>query len=160
MKSILVTGALGQIGSELVVLLRKLYGTDQVIASDIRFDYNGDTFNWSPDATQLAVCNGAGIGSPCRVVRLNLHVSRPNVSSFAQTETCSSPNVSPPLWTAKGDAIYFLCDGTLWRSSTREGVAEPSHQVVWLENRQITQLISKRAGLLWTLANGNAAETL
>jgi nucleoside-diphosphate-sugar epimerase len=36
MKSILVTGSLGQIGSELVVGLRKHYGDDRVIASDIR----------------------------------------------------------------------------------------------------------------------------
>ena len=36
MKRILVTGALGQIGSELVPALRERYGEDQVVASDIR----------------------------------------------------------------------------------------------------------------------------
>lgn len=36
MKRILVTGALGQIGSELVVKLRKLYGEENVLATDIR----------------------------------------------------------------------------------------------------------------------------
>lgn len=36
MKKILVTGALGQIGSELVTKLREVYGGDQVIATDIR----------------------------------------------------------------------------------------------------------------------------
>ncbi|MEW9500917.1 L-threonine 3-dehydrogenase [Jeotgalibacillus marinus] len=36
MKRILVTGALGQIGSELITKLRKEYGTDAVVASDIR----------------------------------------------------------------------------------------------------------------------------
>ena len=34
-KKILVTGALGQIGTELVMLLRRLYGDDQVVASDL-----------------------------------------------------------------------------------------------------------------------------
>ena len=36
MKKILVTGALGQIGSELILKLRTVYGTDNVIATDIK----------------------------------------------------------------------------------------------------------------------------
>jgi nucleoside-diphosphate-sugar epimerase len=36
MKKILITGALGQIGSELTVKLRNIYGQDNVIATDIR----------------------------------------------------------------------------------------------------------------------------
>ncbi|MBS4177970.1 L-threonine 3-dehydrogenase [Lederbergia citrea] len=36
MKKIMVTGALGQIGSELVVKLRNVYGKENVIATDIR----------------------------------------------------------------------------------------------------------------------------
>lgn len=36
MKKILVTGSLGQIGSELVTKMRSIYGTDNVVATDIR----------------------------------------------------------------------------------------------------------------------------
>ena len=36
MKKILVTGALGQIGSELVMKMREVYGNDNVIATDLR----------------------------------------------------------------------------------------------------------------------------
>jgi nucleoside-diphosphate-sugar epimerase len=36
MKKILITGALGQIGSELTLTLRNIYGTDNVVATDIR----------------------------------------------------------------------------------------------------------------------------
>lgn len=43
MKKIIVTGALGQIGSELIVKLRDIYGKDNVLATDIRKekDVNG-----------------------------------------------------------------------------------------------------------------------
>ncbi len=36
MKKIIVTGALGQIGSELVEKLRSIYGEDNILATDIR----------------------------------------------------------------------------------------------------------------------------
>ena len=36
MKRILIVGAGGQIGSELTVYLRKIYGNDNVIATDVR----------------------------------------------------------------------------------------------------------------------------
>src|SRR4030065_2067664 len=36
MKNILITGALGQIGSELITFLGKRYGKEKVIASDIK----------------------------------------------------------------------------------------------------------------------------
>ena len=42
MKKILVIGAAGQIGSELVVELRNLYGTNNVIAADINTELNAD----------------------------------------------------------------------------------------------------------------------
>ncbi|MEG0843515.1 MAG: L-threonine 3-dehydrogenase [Romboutsia sp.] len=45
MKKILVTGALGQIGSELTTKLRKEYGTDNVIATDIRVLEGSDVVN-------------------------------------------------------------------------------------------------------------------
>lgn len=48
MKRILVTGALGQIGSELVPALRDRYGEDHVVASDIRMPAAGSTLSNGP----------------------------------------------------------------------------------------------------------------
>lgn len=42
MRKILVTGALGQIGSELTMGLRKIYGNDNVIASSRRIKEGHD----------------------------------------------------------------------------------------------------------------------
>ncbi|QQZ09276.1 L-threonine 3-dehydrogenase [Heyndrickxia vini] len=59
MKKILVTGSLGQIGSELVTKMRSIYGTDHVIATDIR-DNGSEVVNAGPfelldvtDATKM-----------------------------------------------------------------------------------------------------------
>lgn len=48
MKKILVTGALGQIGSELTRDLRKKYGCDNIIASDNRTNAKPDLLNSGP----------------------------------------------------------------------------------------------------------------
>ncbi|MEC0369167.1 L-threonine 3-dehydrogenase [Paenibacillus chibensis] len=56
MKKILVTGALGQIGSELVAKLRQIYGADQVIATDVR--NNGHEITRSGPFETLDVTDG------------------------------------------------------------------------------------------------------
>ncbi|MBN1155537.1 L-threonine 3-dehydrogenase [candidate division KSB1 bacterium] len=48
MRNILVTGALGQIGSELTLKLRERYGHDNVIASDIKRLQNSELEEWQP----------------------------------------------------------------------------------------------------------------
>jgi len=48
MKKILVTGALGQIGTELVTRLREVYGADNVIATDIRKPEDNEVVNGGP----------------------------------------------------------------------------------------------------------------
>lgn len=48
MKKILITGALGQIGSELTVFLRKRYGKENVIASDIKQLPKGTMVQFEP----------------------------------------------------------------------------------------------------------------
>ncbi|HHU47373.1 MAG TPA: NAD-dependent epimerase/dehydratase family protein [Bacteroidales bacterium] len=58
MKKILVIGACGQIGSELTPALRKVYGNDNVIASDFVFPFKNEALNNSGpsckiDATQI-----------------------------------------------------------------------------------------------------------
>lgn len=57
MKTILVTGALGQIGSELVTKLRSLYGEDHVVGTDIRAEVDNPSRGGGPYET-LDVTDG------------------------------------------------------------------------------------------------------
>lgn len=60
MKRILVIGACGQIGSELTPALRKVYGTDNVIASDMIYPLKGDLANSGPSC-QINATNAQDI---------------------------------------------------------------------------------------------------
>ncbi|CAI8346766.1 MAG: putative epimerase/dehydratase [Euryarchaeota archaeon UBA443] len=68
---ILVTGALGQIGTELVEALRDKYGASSVIASDIRSDEHNNAINNGPYATLdvldtdsiIKICKDEGVGT-------------------------------------------------------------------------------------------------
>jgi nucleoside-diphosphate-sugar epimerase len=57
MKNILVIGASGQIGTELVPTLRKIYGSNNVVASDLHFPLKGELSEGGPsvkiDATNI-----------------------------------------------------------------------------------------------------------
>lgn len=57
---ILVTGALGQIGTELVSSLRESYGKDNVLATDIRVPDDESSFPDGP-FSNLSVLDGAGM---------------------------------------------------------------------------------------------------
>lgn len=48
MKKILITGAFGQIGSELVPFLRQMYGDANVVATDVRFDKDSPVVQGGP----------------------------------------------------------------------------------------------------------------
>jgi len=54
MKNILVTGALGQISSDLTMALRERYGNNNVVASDVKAD--GDTVLLESEPFQIIDC--------------------------------------------------------------------------------------------------------
>ena len=70
-KKILVTGALGQIGTELVEALRDKHGTSSVIASDIRSVKEQNTTSQGPYGTLdvldtdsiIKLCKDEGVGT-------------------------------------------------------------------------------------------------
>jgi len=62
MNKILITGALGQIGSELTVFLRKRYGKENVIASDVN-QFQRNTFTQTEPFEHLDCLNGKAVHS-------------------------------------------------------------------------------------------------
>ena len=54
MKKILIIGSNGQLGSELLTVLREKYGLKNVISSDIKFPSNKDAFFEKIDSRELS----------------------------------------------------------------------------------------------------------
>jgi nucleoside-diphosphate-sugar epimerase len=75
MKRIMITGALGQIGSELTVRLRKIYGSDAVLATDIR--QNDSEAALGGPFRILDVSDGAALGEAAKEFRADaiLHLA-------------------------------------------------------------------------------------
>lgn len=74
MDKILVIGAAGQIGSELIFSLRKIYGNDNVVGSDKRSDLPAELLNSGPFET-LDVLNKDEIASICKKHGINMIVN-------------------------------------------------------------------------------------
>ncbi len=70
MKRILITGALGQIGTELTAYLREQYGKDNVIASDINKRGDASFFEAGPFEL-LNVVDAKGIAEVCKKYGIN-----------------------------------------------------------------------------------------
>ena len=71
MKKVLVTGAMGQIGTELVPYLRRLYGADQVIASGRRSHEDCPFINEGPFEL-LDITNDAAIAAVLKKYDINV----------------------------------------------------------------------------------------
>ncbi len=96
---ILVTGALGQIGTELVEALRDKYGVSSVIASDIRSENHNNAMNDGPYVTLdvldtdsiIKICKDEGVGTVYHLAALLSATGEQN------PELCRKVNVGGTL---------------------------------------------------------------
>ena len=122
---------------------------ERVLESDIRLDYDGAAFSWSPDGTRLAFRNG-GMEErtfDCYIVGVDTGGSQ-NISALPASETRSAYEAGLPVWDAKGTRVYFLRDGALWLSAVEQSRAE---RVAEIAGRRIVRLI-RRSGNLWWMS--------
>src|SRR5262249_52345793 len=126
----------------------------RVVASDIRLDFEGAAFTWSPDSLRLAFRNG-GVEErtfDCYVVRRDGGRAQ-TVSGAALAVERPIGRAGLPFWDTKGDAIYFLHEGILWRSLEDGNKAE---KVAEIPGRRIVRFLTRSGNLLWISARGEA----
>lgn len=125
----------------------------RVVASDLRLDYDGGQFAWSPDSRLLSF-RSAETEEQRRdyfVADLAKELIR-NVSSLPAAKTSARPRGVIPLWDRQAH-LYFVYDGALWRASA---TGTKAAEVARIPHRQVTHLIQDSAGLLWNPEGGNS----
>jgi dipeptidyl aminopeptidase/acylaminoacyl peptidase len=130
----------------------------RILASDIRLNYLGDSFSWSPDGTKLSFrTDGMEERTyDCFVVELNNGRTR-NVSALSPEQRPESYKSLKPLWSTDGTYLYFIRGGNLWRDSLVSGTAA---EIARIPDRQITGLISRSDNVLWTPGNTDTTVVL
>jgi dipeptidyl aminopeptidase/acylaminoacyl peptidase len=122
----------------------------RVLVSNLRLNYSGAEFAWSPDSLRLSYLEGGPrMTGDCYVVNMN-DGTRTKLTDFSQAESGVSRS-SGPLWNSTGTSIYFSREGALWEAELRRSKAI---RMAEIPNRQIVAPIPNGQNLLWVLENG------
>ncbi len=125
----------------------------RVLALNVRLDYDGAQFSWSPNGRELSFQTGGSLekNHDCYVV--DVHVDEPrNVTRLPQHN--SPYKTAPPLWDSRGKQLYFIRDGTLWQASVEQGSAS---ELAKVPGHRMVQLASQGGNELWTPKDGKSS---
>ncbi len=122
-------------------------GKVRTLANNVRLEYDGSPFSWSPDSSRLAYLTGgplehAAIGD-LYVINLKQGVSQ-NLSHFDSPPGPEKQRA--PLWDAKGMWIFFIRNGSVWK--VREG--EPAMKLSSIEDRRVVEIVSGNHRTIWS----------
>jgi dipeptidyl aminopeptidase/acylaminoacyl peptidase len=123
---------------------------NHVLASQIRLDYDGVAFSWSPDSQRIAFHTG-GMNErnyDCYVIGTGIAGATPrNVSHLPALHNHASRKSDAPLWDRNGHEIYFLREGAIWRANELGNTAE---KVGTIADRDVIQIISSTPNMTWS----------
>lgn len=128
---------------------------ERIVASNIRLNFDGTEFSWSPDGKLLTYHMGGieEMTNDCFVVDSMGGKSR-NVTNLTPLLHVSDIKSSIPLWDRSAENIYFVREGALWRASLNKGEAT---ELARISNHELRRgLVSLSENLIWTTEDGRS----
>lgn len=129
---------------------------EKAVASDVKLDYDGKAFSWSPGSSYLAFHTGGVAEKTYDCYVVNSKGGSPRNVTGLPNHSAKYKQVTP-LWSESGERFYFIDKGTLWKASLRENTAS---EVAEIPHHQIKEMISVADNVLWTTDGGTATIVL
>lgn len=133
-------------------------GQRHIVASNIRLEYDGSPFTWSPDSSRLAYLIGgpmerSGAGD-CYVVDRK-GGSPKNLTQFRRKGVIHKQ--LSPLWDAQGRFIFFIHQGGVWKADAN---GHRALNLVEIAHRRAVELAAMGRNQVWSPDDGKSAVAL
>lgn len=128
----------------------------RVVAHDVRLDFTGFAFSWSPDSSLLSYqVGGMDANGDLYIVNAAAAGASRNLTNFPTQQ--QNFIAWPPLWDERGQAIFFLNKGAVWMASVTEGNSKALSSA---SGRRVVTMLSRKHGMLWSPDGGNSTVVL
>ncbi|MGB9072382.1 MAG: prolyl oligopeptidase family serine peptidase [Terriglobales bacterium] len=129
------------------------------LAKNVRLDYDGASFSWSPDSTRLAFVTGGPLEAEAGAV--DCYVVVPGDGPPQNVTTFPSPGhlyrQSPPLWSDSGQSIYINRGDSIWTTTPH---ATKARQLAILPGNRVVEPVMQDNNRLWSPDGGRSTVVL
>lgn len=135
-----------------LVVVEVSTGQGKVVAPGIPLWVGAYEFGWSPDGSKVLYHFGGQEteNHDCYVVGADGGSSR-NITSLPPIADKYGSGV--PFWDARGEQVYFILDGALWRASLD---GRKAIELSRIPHRAVTAIMTQSGGFLWSVDGGKS----
>lgn len=129
------------------------------LAKNVRFDYDGASFSWSPDSTHLAFVTGGPLEAQFGAA--DCFVAVPGAGPPQNVTAFPSPSrvykQSAPLWSAGGEFIYVNRGDSIWATTPHSAKGRP---LATFAGNRVMEVVTEDNNHLWSPDSGRSAVVL
>jgi dipeptidyl aminopeptidase/acylaminoacyl peptidase len=136
-----------------IVSTDRLGRREAILATNVRLDYDGAAFSWSPSGSYLSFRAGGVAEKAHDCYLVNLQSGKLQNLTHMDPQPALQRKAETPLWDSKEENVYFIVDHALWRAAVNGNGAR---RVAQVPNREVRLMTSDSLSQLWTTDNGKS----